>query len=553
MTDAPESSAPAADRTFEIKVTGKQVFLRVHPPEAGRRANLTDIQLELRRREVPYRHATLFDIYKRASNEFEPLANQEIDRFDVQVTVSEDGQRALLKVLAPDKGQDKLTPARIKQALEAAAVHKGINYEIVKEVLLEQKAIDEVLVAQGVPKQDGIDGRIELTEPPSEHVWLEDNTADYRELNLVKNVVEGDLIARISHPSAGKDGYDVHARVLRARPGKRARFKLGRNVRVSEQGTELFAVRSGYVVRRGDKLSVENVLEVNNVDAETGNIRFHGVVRVHGQVEDAYTVEAEKGIDVAGTVGHATLRCKGDIRIKGGAIGAVLEADGSVTARFLSECKVKAGGHVVVDEYILHSEVVAKRTVKVTREPKGFIAGGRTRTGTEVWAPVLGSDMSEVVTVLEVGGGVNVRKRYDALQERIDANLEAFDGVRKNLAYLQRQREAGEALEARPRELYEHMVESGHKLIAELLRQAEVHHELLGALAEPDEQQGIVFVSQQANPGAVVQIQTSKVTLHDPVQSCAFTLMAGALKAMPYGQALKLHKQAQAQRARQTT
>ncbi|HKJ00756.1 MAG TPA: FapA family protein [bacterium] len=552
MTDVQPEAAAGPDPYYEIRITGKQVFLRVHPPEGGRRASLGDIQKELRRRDVPYRHEILFEIYRRAANEFELLANQEITRFDVQVEVSEDAQQAFMSIVPPDRGQDTLTPARIKDALEVVGVQKGINYEVIKEVLLEQAAAEQVLVAQGRPKVDGRDGRVELANPPSEAVWVEDNTADYRELNLINNVVEGDVIARITHPTSGQDGYDVHAHVLRARPGKRPRLKLGRNVRLNEENTELYAAKAGYVVRRGDKISVENILDVNNVDAETGNIRFHGVVRVRGQVEDAYVVEAEKGIDVGGTVGKATLRCKGDIRIHGGAFGATLECDGTLFAGFLSECHVKAGGQVVVDEYILHSQVAAKRSIKVTREPQGFITGGRVKAGTEIWAPVVGSDVSEVPTQLEVGGGVNIRKRYDALQERIETNLAAFDSVRKNLTYLQHQRESGAEVDDRKRETYETMVGSGHKLIDELLRQAELHHELLRSLAEPEEEIGMVLVAQQANPGCTVQIQTSKVNLRDPVESCAFMLMSGALKAMPYAQALRLLKQQQAQRARMT-
>jgi hypothetical protein len=547
MTDVQPSAG--ADKYFEIRVAGKQVLLRIHPPEAGRRANLSEIQRELRQREIAYRHETLFDIYKRASNEFEPLASQEITRFDVTVEVSEDAQQALLTVVPPDRGEDQVTPARIKGALEAANVHKGINYEAIKDVLLEQKAVKRLPIAQGLPKQDGVDGRIALENPPSEHVFVDDNTADYRELNLINNVVDGDLIARITLPTAGRDGYDVHARVLRARPGKRARFKVGRNVRLSEEGTELFAVKSGYVVRRGDKISVENILEVPNVNSETGNIRFHGVVRVHGGVEDSFLVEAEKGIDVGSTVGKATLRSRGDIRIRAGAFGATLEAEGSIYARFLSECTVKAGAHVVVDEYVLHSEVVAKRTVKVTRTPKGFITGGRVKAGTEIWAANVGSEASEEPTMLEVGGGVNVRKRFDALQGRIDANLGAFDSLRKNLAYLQRQRETEGALEAGKRETYDRMLESGHKLIDELQRQGQMHHEMLQALAEPEEEIGIIFVPQQANPGTTVQVQTSKANLKEPRDACAFLLVSGVLKAIPYGQALKLHKAQQAKQA----
>jgi uncharacterized protein (DUF342 family) len=552
MTDAQSNEAAVAESFFEIRVQGKQVSLRVHPPEGGVRANLTDIQKELRRREIAYRLDTLFDIYKRASNEFEPLANQEITRFDVEVNVVDDWQEARIKVVPPDRGQEKLTPAHIKQALEAAGVQKGINYDVIREILMEQKAVEDVVVARGHPKQDGREGVIELVHPPSEGVFVEHNRADYRELNLINNVVEGDLIARITHPTAGKDGFDVRARVLKSRPGKRARFKLGRNVRLNEDGTELFAAKAGYVVRRGDKLSVENILDLPNVDSETGNIRFHGVVRVRGQVEDAFILEAEKGIDVGGTVGKATVRCKGDIHIRGGAFGAVLECEGNLYARFLSECTVKCSGDVIVDEYVLHSQVAAKRTVKVTREPKGFITGGHIKAGTEIWSPNVGSDVSEVATALEVGAGVSVRKRYEALQERIDSNLAAFDGLRKNLAFLQHQRETEGPMDSHKRDIYERMVASGQKLIDELQRQGPLHHDMLHALAEPEEDTGMVLISQQVNAGTTVQVQTSKVNLKDPLESCAFLLVGGALKAMPYAQAIRLHKQQQAQRAHTT-
>jgi len=53
-----------------------------------------------------------------------------------------------------------------------------------------------------------------------------------------------------------------------------------------------------------------------------------------------------------------------------------------------------------------------------------------------------------------------------------------------------------------------------------------------------------------AHPGTSVQVQTSRVNVKDAMESCAFMILAGGLKAMPYGAALKLHKQQQ-QRARQ--
>lgn len=531
-------------RHFDLKFEGKRVLLLVHPPEGGLRANLKDIQKYLRRQEIGYRHETLFDIYRRASGDFELLANQEVRNYQVKVEVSEDEQEAWLSVVAPDTGDEKMDPAAIKNALEEAKVEKGILYPEIKRILASGESQERVLIAKGTINKHGEDGRIEFVENPNTKFDLGDNTADFKELGLIDNVFEDDLIARITKPTEGGDGYNVRAKILRGRTGKKARYMLGKNVRLDESGTELFASKDGYVVRTGRKISVENILDVNNVDSETGNIQFHGVVRIRGQVEDGFSVEAEKGIEVGGTVGKATLSTRGDIKIEGGVFGATLQADGNVSARFLSEAKVKSGLNVYVRAYILHSEVVAERAVKVEEEEEGFIKGGRTRAGTEIWSSIVGSDVSEEPTALEVGGGVNIRKRFDQLEERLEANLEGFDKIRKNLLYLVQQKETeGSATDERKKVLISNTTKSGLKMTRDLLHQGKLHHELLKQMRNTQQSNAMVMVLKKANPGTIVQIQTSRVQLKEPLETIAFAILGGSLKAMPYTTALNLHKQ----------
>ncbi len=519
-------------------------MLLVHPPEGGMRANLKDIQKYLRRQEIAYRHETLFDIYQRASGEFELLANQEVRNYQLKVEVSEDEQEAWLSVVAPDTGDEKIDPAAVKKALEEAKVEKGILYPEIKRILASGESQERVLIARGMMNKHGENGHIEFVENPNNKFELGDNTADFKELGLFDNVFEDDLIAKITRPTEGGDGYNVRAKILRGRPGKKARYMLGKNVRLDEDETELFAAKDGYVVRTGRKISVENILDVNNVDSETGNIRFHGVVRVRGQVEDGFAVEAEKGIEVMGTVGKAALKTKGDIQIEGGVFGATLESGGNISARFLSEAKVKAGLNVYVRAYILHSEVTAKRAVKVEEEEEGFIKGGRVRAGTEIWSSIVGSDVSEEPTALEVGGSVNIRKRFDQLEERIEANLEGFDKIRKNLQYLVKQRETeGLTTDERKKALISDATKSGLKMTRDMLQQGKLHHELLKQMRNTQESNAMVMVLKKANPGTTVQIQTSRVQLKDPLETIAFAIMGGSLKAIPYTTALNLHKQ----------
>ena len=98
--------------------------------------------------------------------------------------------------------------------------------------------------------------------------------------------------------------------------------------------------------------------------------------------------------------------------------GTKIKSGNSVFAKFLSDCQVSAGKHVVAEEYILHSNVQAGKIVQVTRIPKGFITGGLVRAGESVWSPSIGSEASEEKTRIEVGVELNLRREFDELRQR---------------------------------------------------------------------------------------------------------------------------------------
>jgi len=528
---------------FEVKFKGRQVLLRVTPPEGKLRANLNDIQKFLRSRQIEFRHEVLFDIFRRASNDFEPLSQRDTLDYEVEVEVSEDKMKAWITIVAPDVGDASLHPNMIKEALERVHVNKGIFYESIKKLLAEKQSVQRKLIAEGKPKLDGEDGTLEFLEEAQVGQMVEDNTVDYRELNTVKNVTEGTVIARIHVPTPGENGFTVDGKVLKAKIPKKARLKIGRNVQLSEDGRQLIARQDGYVVRVGSRVSVENVLDLNNVDSESGNIRFHGVVRVRGQVEDAYVVEAEKGIEVGGTVGKAVLTSKGDITIGGGALNAQITAGGNVTAKFLSDCEVLSGGSVVVRDYILHSKVEAEGMVQVTSSSKGFITGGNIRAGTEISAAILGSGVSEEVTILEVGSGVDMLKSFEALDQRINDNLVVFEKLRKNLQYLQKQRISGQIQDKARLEEYQRMVASGRQVVEKILNQSRKYHHYKEKMGEPQPEGVWIMGGEELHPGVVMSIQSVKHKIVEPLSSQGFTTEENLIKSLPYGVALKTSKQ----------
>lgn len=535
-----------AEKLYEVKIQGRQALLRVRPPQHGRKASLTEIQEELRERKVDYHHESLFDAYRRARDEFVPIGVRDVETYEVEVEVDEDAQTAWLTVLAPDRGQGQLTPPQLKAALEQARVHKGIDYDLLKRILADpDHGWDKVVIARGRPRENGADGYVEYLEPPRRKPLVAENRADYRELNLIRNVKAGEVIARIHHPTPGRDGYDVRANVLRAVPGKRPRFKLGRRTHREEDADEITAQADGYVVVTGDRVSVEDVLEVAEVNSESGNLHFQGVVRVHGQVQDGFVVDARKGIDVGGTVGRARLRSGGDIVVHGGMVGAEVQCEGTVRAKFIQESKVRAGDSVLVEEYLLHAQVVAYRHVRVTLEGKGFITGGLTRAGLEVWTAVTGSEASEERTVVEVGTDVDARRRLETLRERMGTNREVFAKARRNLALQQQQREQAGSLEGERLAGFLRMVENGAKLRDELFESLRRQHELEQVLAASAEGGFVgVFISTLAHPGTQIFLGRERLNVTHPLEAVAFTPAAGEKRVMPYGRAVQLQKRA---------
>lgn len=545
----PHEPGPAvveAEKLYEVKIQGRQALLRVRAPAHGRKASLTEIQEELRERKVDYHHESLFEAYRRARDEFVPIGTRDVEGYEVEVEVDEDAQTAWLTILSPDRGHAQLTPAQLKSALEQARVHKGIDYDLLKRVLADpDHGWDKVVIARGRPKENGEDGYVEYLEPPRRKPLVAENRADYRELNLIKNVQQGEVIARVHHPTPGRDGFDVHANPLRAVPGKRPKYKLGRRTSQAEGSDEIIAEADGYVVVAGDRVSVEDVLELSEVNSETGNIHFQGVVRVHGQVQDGYAVDARKGIEVGGTVGHARLRSGGDIVVSGGIVGAEVQAEGTVRAKFIQEGRVRAGDSVLAEEYLLHAQVVAYRHVRVTLEGKGFITGGLTRAGLEVWTAVTGSEASEERTVIEVGTDVDARRRLEALRERMETNREVFAKARRNLAVLQQQREKPNGMNEERLAGFLRMVENSAKLRDELFESLRRQQELEQTLAA-SAQGGFVgvFVSTMAHPGTQVFLGRERLNVTRPMEAVAFSPAAGEKRIMPYGRAVNLQKRA---------
>lgn len=533
-------------KQYEIKNQGNKILLKVSPPSDGeKKLPLTEIQKDLDAQGIAYDPEKLFGIYRRARDEFEPLANRESKDYVISVTVSDDAQEAYMIVIPPTVGRAALTPELYKKAIRDAKVEKGILWEELKRFMAQRIENKAVLIAKGVPVLDGADGRLEIERAPGAKPQSAGFTdrVDYRELNLITNVQPDQLIAKVTPPTEGADGFTVTGKAIRAHAGKPAKVRVGANVEASADGTELRATRAGFVVYAGDKLSVEDVYEVNDVNSATGHVRFSGVINVKGNVEDGFKVEAGKSVNVGGTVGNTTIKAGGNVTIRGGVMGATINAGGTISARFFSDATIHAKQDVVAEDYILHSTVQADRSVIVTKTGTGFIKGGLIRAGSEIISPVVGSEISEGDTKLEVGLGIDVRGKFEKLQTKLANTWVNFEKLRKNVAFLEQKRNQEGALAGPQLDQFRDSIEQARKARTELLEGVGEHHDLLSNLgAGTGGATGAIMVPGIAHAATSVQVQRYQMRVNSPLKSCGFMIVDGTLKVMDYALVQKIVK-----------
>ncbi len=533
-------------KQYELKHMADKILLKVRPPAEGeKKVPLTEIQKALDGQGIGYDPEKLFAIYRRARDEFEPLANRESKDYEITVKVSEDAQEAYMTVMPPTVGRAPLTPDMYKKAIVEAKVEKGILWEDLKRVMAQHIENKPVLIARGVAALDGADGRVEFEPAPGVQQHPQSagfaDRVDYRELNLITNVQPGQLIAKVTAPTDGAPGFTVTGKELRARAGKPAKLRLGANVEASANGTEVRATKPGFVVFAGDKLSVEDVYEVDNVNSATGHVRFSGVINIKGNIEDGFKVEAGKSVNVGGTVGNTSIKAGGNVTIRGGVMGATIEAGGTISARFFAEAKLRAKQDVLAEEYILHSTVQADRAVVVTKAGVGFIKGGVVRAGAEITSPVVGSEVSEGDTRLEVGLGFDARAKFEKLETVLANAWVNFDKFRKNVAFLEQKRLQEGALPAQQQGQLRGSVEQARKVRGELLEHVGTYHELLSHLNEGGAA-GAIMVPAVAHAATNIQVQRYQMRVNSPLKSCGFMVLDGTLKVLDFPLVQKLVK-----------
>lgn len=345
---------------------------------------------------------------------------------DVRTNVPIENKRRIGLVVSPDGLTAKvtffttseelsLTPKdSLRKELFALLNENGIVYGIDLS-FLEGELVPgrEYTAARGVEAIDGTDAVIRMYElKEAKPEVSESGKVDFYEMRLINKVKPGDWLGERIEATDGIPGKTVKGEEIKPVKGKTATLSYDRNS-VSEiqshAKTTLVSKINGAVNYTNGKISVSNHLEINgDAGVATGNIKFDGYITIKGTINDGYSVEATKDIEINSPYGLGNIKSlvstHGSIYIKGGISSkdkVEVRAAKNIYVKFADNCRIVCGETAHIGYYSINSDISARSVV--FDSSNGQVIGGNIRAEIYIYVPICGSE-AEIKTVLEVTG-----------------------------------------------------------------------------------------------------------------------------------------------------
>ncbi|WP_158231668.1 FapA family protein [Sporosarcina sp. P18a] len=219
-----------------------------------------------------------------------------------------------------------LQPQTIVNELQAMGVQHGILFPAIKKVTEVDKPY-ELIVAKGILPVMGTDGDLEVHIHYEEFDPNSEGKVDFREMNAITNVQEGQVIATHIVPVPGTPGKNLLGRTIPVKPVRDIVLRPGKNIKKVQE--DLVTLISGKPVldRRGQfvKIDVNNeFIHPGEVNLESGNIRFEGDVRIGGNILPSMFVGATGGVFVIGSMTKAEIHATKQVIVKGNVLSSTI-------------------------------------------------------------------------------------------------------------------------------------------------------------------------------------------------------------------------------------
>lgn len=536
--------SPNKDGQALVRLTPSGVMLRITAPEGnGERVSQRDaIEAISRRTSEKIDTALVTKMVKLADGEWVKIGEYDYNPAnDAYITANiVDGEMRAVVMLSPPGpgGADPLA-----DTIRAVLATNGVVYGIQEDALsaLEDNPVyrENITIALGSKPVHGDDARMAYDFKTGEKAVRvntdDDGRVDFKELNRIENVVEGQVLARKIPAKNGEPGQTVTGKLIPAKDGKDLDPPLGPNTRLSDDGKSVIAEINGLVKLVSGKITVEPIYIVDgDVNMKTGNVRFLGSVIVKGNVEEGFSVSSAGDIEVMGSVSRATLDAEGDIIVHQGITGKSegnIRAGSSIWSKFIENTHVDAGDLVVVSDGIINSEVNSDKRI-ICRGKRASIVGGHIRAAEEVDAKTLGS-VAGMETLIEVGYDPKSKERLQEIEAKDAELVKQLEDIQLNMTTIENMRKNKQKISPEKLKSYTVMKAKREK-ISKIRKKLNADRENIQAYLDELKTNGRVAASGTVFPGVKVTIKDMSLPVRSEMRAVTFVSDGAAVKVAKY-------------------
>ncbi|MDR2178603.1 MAG: FapA family protein [Treponema sp.] len=527
-----------------VRLFADGAFLKVIPPQGNGAGVSEDAVMEtlLQRKAGEIDRDLVSRTVKEAAGEYIRVGdyqrNAAADSI-LSIHITEGDMMANVTVSRPGPGGQDNSLENYIDYLHNNMISYGIKEDVIAQLVDRPVYGEPVTLAEGDKAVDGRDAYIQYNfETSQDKAHLRESAGgqvNFKDLNLIQNVVANQPLAVKVAAEKGKDGKNIKGVTLIASDGKDIPLPLGKNVHPGEDGITIFADINGQVLLVNNKINVEPVYTVDGgVNLASGNVIFLGTVVVNGDVEDGFIVKAAGNIEVNGTVEKAVLESEGNIIVTQGIAGkggGIIKAGHSVWAKFVENAVVESGDTVMISEGIVNSQVIAANHV-LCEGKRAAIVGGHVCAGQTINAKTLGNS-SGTETVLEVGYDPRLKKRLTQLIEKKETIRGEIDELQRNIQTLVNIKRQQKKLPEDKEATLEDFMTQRQTLTANIEKAEEEITELQAAMTAVNVR-GLVSASVKVHSGVRIMIRDVQENVRTDFKAVTFVLENTLIKAAPY-------------------
>ncbi|BCZ46236.1 hypothetical protein psyc5s11_23030 [Clostridium gelidum] len=231
---------------------------------------------------------------------------------------------ALKAIKIPGEYPKKYTVTEIKELLRINKITDGIIYQKLIETCV-LGGNENVLIAKGTIAIDDTISEVKILFDIGEKNIIDVNSKeniDYKNINYISNIEEGQVLAEIIPGVIGQDGKNVCGEILKKKAIRNRPIKIGEGCKI--EGNKIIATKTGRPSSKNGVICVNNMYKIQDVDMKSGNIYFVGDVNISGNVKEGMTVKSGRLLTIGKNVDVATIIARDGINIRGNAIKSTI-------------------------------------------------------------------------------------------------------------------------------------------------------------------------------------------------------------------------------------